>query len=135
MLPTAVNPPPWSGEESTVFSGADTMCRQCRYFRRLQKRYHADLGLPPHTPLPAEEGSPRGEEGGPGVEADDSVEVPVYCVNLLRCNMQVGYCRHLQARGLLKAQKCQHDPTKHASTRIRTEDLLLTKETLYRAKP
>ena len=62
----------------------------CRYFRRLQQRYHPDLGLPPHDPRLAEEASPRAEEGEGGLEADETVGVPVYCVNLLRCNMQVG---------------------------------------------
>lgn len=65
----------------------------CRYFRRLQKRYIDDLGLPSVR----EESSANGNEGSSPVaplpdaksKDDDTIKVPVYCINLLRCNMQV----------------------------------------------
>lgn len=67
-----------------------------RYFRRLQKRYYDDLGLPKSRLVATENGiqgsSPTAEQSeSPIAEQsdDETVKVPVYCINLLRCNMQV----------------------------------------------
>jgi len=69
-----------------------------RYFRRLQKRYspHSQAQEPLQRSEPTERlESSNSKEEQNGTESRDlnerpaSLETPVTCINLLRCNMQV----------------------------------------------
>ena len=68
--------------------------RERRYFRRLQRRYQADLGLPPLAHQKSEEGSAassptsQSAAGSEDEVVDGEARVPITCINLLRCNMQ-----------------------------------------------
>lgn len=69
----------------------------CRYYRRLQKRYHNDLGLSPSRDEANGDSTARSSPKADQPESEDekegeedaTIRVPVYCINLLRCNMQV----------------------------------------------
>ena len=77
-------------------SSSGEILKRCRYFRRLQKRYHDDLALPQSGGEAQENGtqgsSPTaGQSESPAAKRVDDkiVRVPVHCINLLRCNIQV----------------------------------------------
>ena len=63
-----------------------------RYFRRLQKRHTPDARI--KADLAQEQAQQSDDEqqassSNPGRSTDASLQLPITCINLLRCNMQV----------------------------------------------
>lgn len=70
----------------------------CRYFRRLQKRYTPDSRI--KADLAQEKGRKSEDthtspEDSPRCSSDTTLELPITCINLLRCNMQVSAVPHV----------------------------------------
>ena len=70
----------------------------CRYFRRLQKRYTPDSRI--KADLAQEKGRKSEDthtspEDSPRCSSDITLELPITCINLLRCNMQVSAVPHV----------------------------------------
>lgn len=71
----------------------DTLCQcptsrypMCRYFRRLQKRYTPN----PIIKAALSEGADQPDQASrDGSSQDPSLQLPITCINLLRCSMQV----------------------------------------------
>lgn len=92
-----VMPSRWSRTHSS-YNGAKQMFFSYRYFRRLQRRYARqshETRQAPEAKEQLEASSSQAEQNGSDnrelAERPGSLQTPVTCINLLRCNMQVSW--------------------------------------------
>ena len=61
----------------------------CRYFRRLQRRYAANEGGAAAAQTPEDHAAATEDEHKGSDRQAAALDVPITCINLLRCSMQV----------------------------------------------
>ncbi|KAL3148494.1 hypothetical protein ABBQ38_013936 [Trebouxia sp. C0009 RCD-2024] len=80
------------GEATIVIPSATPYRGTRRYFRRLQKRYTPDsrikADLAQEQAQQPEDSQQQSSEESPRSSTDASLQLPITCINLLRCNMQ-----------------------------------------------
>ena len=60
-----------------------------RYFRRLQKRYTPDPDIKAALKGSQTQGNKGADSNTDSSKQDPSLQLPITCINLLRCSMQV----------------------------------------------